>query len=271
MTPRLKQEATPRGRAWRAGAMGAILAWTLGAVATPDPQCPLEIITDRAEAAIFPTNWLDTSIQARATLLEPAEQPAAHDVIARALAKYPPDLLRAHLDRVYVLGGLEFRGVSAGGTSSLRAIYVVGRNWYVRTDLERNVHAEISSILWRNGRVHFDAEAWRRNNPSNFLYRGTGVQAIGDGQASRRLDEKLHPFGFLYEYARAELEEDFNSLASGLFTGDTNFWRAVECHPPLRAKADLAIAFYTALDPRLTPEYFHGLARAAQLPAAPHR
>jgi hypothetical protein len=75
------------------------------------------------------------------------------------------------------------------------------------------------------------------------------------------LKDELHEEGFLHEYGKASLEEDFNSFAGRLFSGDAGLWRAIEKYPRVKAKADLAIAFYTRLDPSLTTEFFQSLPR----------
>lgn len=218
----------------------------------------LEITLDRAGPDIFPASWLPPPISASAEL--PAEQAQrCGSIVKRALAKYPAAVLSKHLKKIYGLGRLEYSGVSTGGTNSRSAVYLVCKEAYSDNAVENNFHAEFSSILFRNRADDFDKEAWQQVNPPDFRYRGSGVQAIKNKQATVRLAEALHDEGFLNEYGKASMEEDFNSYAARLLMGDAVLWGVMEKHPKVQAKAALVMAFYQKLDAHFTPAFFQSL------------
>ncbi len=230
--------------------------WCLCAPAADDA---VAIIVDRADASIFPESWRQESISAKAEPLPEAERGPCGDLVAAELQKYPAGMLKKNLQRVHVLARLEYRGVATGGTRSANVVYLVRNEKISSALLANNLHAEFSSILVRNHRAALEEGLWHECNPPGFEYRGSGVQAVKAGQASTKLSDDLHVEGFLNEYAKASLEEDFNSFAGRLFTGDPGLWRAVERFPAIAEKTELAIAFYTSLHPTLDRAFFEGL------------
>lgn len=225
-----------------------------------DEKVP-DVVVDRADSEIFPEIWRKEPVSAKAEVLSEGDRVACRELVERELAKYPAGMLQNHLKRIHVLARLEYRGVATGGTRSASVVYVVRNSRISPGLLANNLHAEFSSILLRNHPEAIDEEAWRALNPADFEYRGSGVQAVKNGQASIKPRDELHAEGFLNEYAKASFEEDFNSFAGRLLTGDPQLWRAIGKFPGIAAKADLAIAFYGALDPAFTRGFFEGLRR----------
>lgn len=220
-----------------------------------------ELIFDRAGAEIFPESWRNAKVNANAEPLDETGRQAAKAIVGRALAKYPPAVLSANLKELYAVGRLEYSGVATGGTNSRDAVYVVWNPKFPADKIEGNIHAEFSSILLRNHAREFDQEAWLKLNPPGFAYRGTGVQAVRTRQASLRIDAVLNAEGFVNQYGQASMEEDFNSYAGRLWMGDAELWNAIEKYPKVKAKADLAMAFYQKLDGALTEQFFRSLRR----------
>ena len=243
-------------------ALALTLELPYGSAWAQPPASP--IIVNRASSDIFPPSWLAPGVGARAELLAETEQQRSVAVITKALGKYPSSLISANVTHIYVLGRLEYSGVAAGGTNSKTDVYVVKNGRISDALLENNFHAEFSSILLRNFPQHLDTEAWQRVHSPDFHYRGSGVQAIKSQQASVRLSDSLHEEGFLNEYAKASVEEDFNSFAARLFTGDPLLWRAIDRYPKVRAKAELAMAFYRKLDASFTKEFFASLRQTSE-------
>ncbi|MGV3661976.1 MAG: hypothetical protein ACO1TE_17460 [Prosthecobacter sp.] len=226
---------------------------------------PTPIILDQAQPDIFPKSWLTARTNARAELLKETERPRSLRLVEQALAKYSPAVLKANLHSVHVLGRLEYSGVPTGGTNSRSVVYVVngGEARYTDRAIEGILHAEFSSILLRNYPQHLDKEQWQQLNPPGFSYLGTGgVNAIKQQKASLKLDEVLHAEGFLHQYAKADLEDDFNSMAARLLMGDADLWRLIGQYPKLQAKAALVIDFYHKLDPAFTRELFLSFCQA---------
>lgn len=232
------------------------------------PASAPEIVLDQASADIFPESWRTPKVNAKAELLGETERERCQKIVRCALGKYPADLLTATLKKIYCLGRLEYSGAVTGGTRSRSSVYVVCKPSYASTDVERIMHAEYSSVLFQKFPQHFDAEAWSAINPAGFRYLGGGVQAVKAGLASRRSDETMRGQGFIREYAKASIEEDFNSHVAPLFMGDAEYWQAVEKHPKLKAKSDLVIGFYSKVHASLTQERFQSLRTGADKASA---
>lgn len=218
-----------------------------------------EIIMDQASAEIFPESWRTPKVNAKAALLEASQLERCRDIVNRALSKYPADMLKTTLKKIYCLGRLEYSGAVTGGTRSSSAIYVVCTPTYTPPDVERIIHAEYSSVLFKRYAHHFDAEAWQQINPPGFKYLGSGVLAVKSGQASRRSSPTSQEQGFVHEYAKASIEEDFNSHAAALFMGDEKHWESLQQRPKLKAKSDLVMTFYAKVHPSLTRIHFQVL------------
>ncbi|MCX6847312.1 MAG: hypothetical protein NTY98_00145 [Verrucomicrobia bacterium] len=214
---------------------------------------------DAAGPEIFPQSWLTPKVNAQATTLAPAQRERSQALVARALAKYPAVVLRTHLQRVYVVGGLAYSGVPTGGTNSRNAVYLANSGKAADAALEGIFHAEFSSILLRNLPQHLDTKLWLEINPPDFRYLGSGVHAIKEQKASRRLDAAMQKAGFLHSYAQASQEEDFNSIASRLLMGDEGLWSAMAQFPKIKEKTLLVMAFYGRLHPQFTQSWFEAL------------
>lgn len=238
--------------------MLAVFAASCGVGTTFASGAP-EIVVDRADSGIFPESWLKDPIHAEAEVLPESERAPCREQVEKELAKYPAPVLQKELKRVHILGRLQYHGVATGGTRSSSVVYVVRNAKIDPARLANNLHAEFSSILLLNHRDGLDEAAWHECHPPGFTYRGSGVGAVKSGRASTELRDELHLEGFLNEYAKASLEEDFNSYAGRLFTGDPQLWRAIKEFPKVAAKAVLVIAFYEKIDPGFSREFFESL------------
>jgi len=214
------------------------------------------------EAGMYPADWLAPPISGKASD-PPADQVGrSQTLMLRALEKYPAELLRRELKAVYLLGQLEFYGVSYGGTNSTDKLFLTNRGasqGYTDRYVEQSFHHEFSSILLRNYPRRVDRASWASQNGRG--YGQSGTEAIRQGRASTEFSAWWHQLGFLYQYASSDFENDFNSVAENLFCPAPGFWQAVEAYPALAHKARLAIAFYQSLSPRLNEAYFRSLAR----------
>jgi hypothetical protein len=235
-----------------------VLAESPDSKSTDGPQ----IIFDQSSSDIFPESWRSSKVNAKAEPLHDSERERCRKIVERALAKYPAEMLAATLKKIYCIGQLEYSGVVTGGSRSVSAIYVVCKPTYASADVERIIHAEYSSVLFLNHRQHFDEAAWTAVNPTDFSYLGGGVRAIKSGQAMRRSDEMTREQGFVKEYAKASIEEDFNCHVASLMMGDAAYWEAVAKHPRLKAKSDLVIGFYSKIHASFTPTKYQALREA---------
>ena len=222
---------------------------------------PVKVLTS-ADRNIFPESWRSSRINAQAVSLVDGEIERSKTILTAAFKKYPTDILAANLDAVYVLHRLKYFGISASGTNSKNRIYLANRGIHAGfTDIwiEGVLHAEFSSILLRNFSHHLDTDAWKATNKTGFEYGSGGVQAIRNGRARKKFDTQLHGAGFLFEYARSSLENDFNSIAEQLFIGDPRFWTIVNKHDGIHRKTKLVTGFYQKIDPSFDQTFFESI------------
>lgn len=236
-------------------ALAAAAAFCLTSFSIAQPV----IIVDQSESGIFPAEWLISPIHAEAEPLPANQHRHCRDLLKKDLAKYPARLLKANLKKIHVVGKIRYRGVSAGGTNSRSIVYLAKNEKFTDNQFQINFHAEFSSVLLRNHPDALDTKAWNKINPTNFTYGEGGVAAIQKGEASLRRDTKLNGEGFLHQYGKASLQEDFNSYASRLLKGDGALWEAMDRHPKVKQKAELTMAFYRRLHPSFTPDFFKSL------------
>lgn len=216
----------------------------------------------KKEEGMFPGDWKEDPINAEASNLDEARIERSLKVVKKALDKYPSELLRSNLKRVYVLKSLYFYGVEYGATNSSESVYITNRGikeGYTDSFLEELVHEEFSSILFRNYNYYFFKEMdWRDVNPDSFSYGEGGRKAIQSGEGSLEINTSWLRKGFLYQYATSDLEEDFNSFARKTFTGK-EIWQYAKDYPKIEKKLRLMIDFYHEIDPVFTEEYFRKL------------
>lgn len=211
---------------------------------------------------IFPESWRSDKVAASGEVLPEDRREQALRVMDAALAKYPPEVLQEHLQRLYLLAELRYRGVVTSGTNSRTAVYVkIGapEKGFTAVHNEGVFHAEFSSILIRNRPQFLDATAWKAANPPRFTYLGDGVDAVKQGKARTTTDSTLNAQGFLSQYSQSTLENDFNGFASRLWTGDAILWQLSKQHPPIEQKLALALRFYQQLHPKLDEAFFRQL------------
>jgi hypothetical protein len=186
----------------------APLLFAMGCVAlaqaqTPtDPVGPTRVVVDRATSDIFPESWRTAKVNAKAEPLEPEEQTRCREIVDKVLAKYPRAVLTGNLKTVFVLGRLEYSGITAAGSNSANEVYIVGRK-YSAGQIEDLFHAEFSSILLRKFPNHLDSTREFRvetNPPAGVRLsrqRGAGgegeksLAAIERGVAGRGLHARL--------------------------------------------------------------------------------
>ena len=223
-----------------------------GAATPQTSRAAPSLVRFDASPGVFPGKWHRPAVDVRASALPEARRAQARAWTDAALAKYPRDFLTRHVEAVYVLGALSFRGVRAGGSNSKRRVYVVLPEGHAaQAYFERVVHAEISSILLRRNRSRFDANAWLEGTIPGFRYGASGAAAVRHGVAHNWPTEWALKQGFLYEYGMSSVENDFNSYAGFAFTHPDALARYAARWPArVGIKRALMLDFYRSLDPR---------------------
>lgn len=214
------------------------------------------------EDDMFPDTWYESDIDAQAISLEREEVERVIDILNRCFEKYPDAIIKANLNRVYVLNSLQFFGTSYGGTYTSDAVFLSDKGelrGYTDVYIEKLFHAEFSSVLYKNYDHLFDAEAWAAACFEGFEYGSGGMLALKSGQSSETFLYQHNELGFLNKYAQSSMENDFNSFAKNLLCPSPDFWQLTDSYEGLGKKLALITAFYAALDVQFNAEFFEGL------------
>lgn len=220
-------------------------------------RVPIIPIICTLERDMFPEEWRADSMQAQAVPLPEAEIDRSYRILTAAMRKYPAAVLKAHIEKIYVVCRLKVGGVLVGGASIGKRIYVVngglGRG---ATDavIEGAFHHEVAHILLRDCSPKFNVADWERLNPPGFRYRGLNQETF-KGYFGR-VDHRHLQNGFLDKYALSHWKEDFCIFAQNLFTGKRSFWQIVERYERVKRKMTKVVEFYHEIDPTFTEDYF---------------
>ena len=101
----------------------------------------------------FPKSWETEEISAKGTSLDKIEIDRSLKVIIKALSKYPIELVKENIAKIYILKSIEFYGQEFGATNSNDVIYIANNGellGYSDFYIEKSFHHEFSSILLRN-------------------------------------------------------------------------------------------------------------------------
>jgi len=216
-----------------------------------------------ADADIFPMTWLTPEVNGKAVSLDTSEMERSERIIVKALNKYPVELIRKNLLKIYVVRRLEFYGQSYGGTNSAEVLYLSNdglANGYSDFWIEQAFHSEFSSILFRNFYFLFSEKRWKALN-DGITYGPSGLDALKQSKASKVFDADLARRGVLSQYGTASVEEDFNLFAENLFFSSPGFWTLVKDEKRIRKKTDEVIRMYNRIDPMFTESYFREISR----------
>ena len=88
-----------------------------------DARSGVEIIFT-AEDGMFPYTWYSGDIKGKAVSLDSSEIIRSTEIVKKALSKYPVDVIKKNLDKIYVMKSLEFYGVIYGGTNTKNIVYI---------------------------------------------------------------------------------------------------------------------------------------------------
>ncbi len=211
-----------------------------------------------SKVSAFPAQWQTDDISPKGEALPYESALFGDEIIRNAVNKYPKEVIKKNLDAIYLFSELQYFGISAAGTNSRERIYLkVGESTqgYTPQYIERVFHSELSSILLRNHPQLFNEKQWKshRDNTTEI----SGVSAIKSGLASPRIgNPDLLSQGFLSEYAKSNVENDFNAYAGMLFAQFDELWDLSTHYPAIAEKMALTIAFYQSIDEQFEHPYF---------------
>lgn len=185
--------------------------------------------------------------------VEPASELSdllAHHV-GLAVSAYPRST-GAVVREVYLVDRLFIDGVPVGGTYFGYRVFCSLRTSNGQFGVARSVqaiaHAEISSVYFHKHANCFASDQWKAINPKNFRYRGSGLEVARIGGSSAAYDSARWAEGFLSDYARSSVEEDFNACWGFIMTADEQSLRWACGFSILRNKFELTCQFAHCVD-----------------------
>lgn len=195
----------------------------------------------------FPADWQLPALALDASEIEVAEAVRMMPIIRQFLTAHPVSVVSKDLDHIYLLGGLSFRGKAYGSTHKDKSMYIVCNgeaNRYSAEFMLCRLHSEFSSILF--GHYPFPSNSWRQLNPEGFFYSGNGFEMLGNSSCYDSTDRSCSD-GFLVNYCRTSLENDFNMIAAWLFTKKSELDALSQQYGKIQQKQDMVEQFYVSV------------------------
>lgn len=200
----------------------------------------------------FPAEWKQPALALTAVEIDVSEATRLLPLIRQFLEIHPGPVVHADLENIYLLRELSFKGKPYGGTHRDKNMYIVCdgvRNRYDDAFLLRRLHSEFSSILLV--RHPFPTNNWIQFNPEGFTYSGNGFEMVDNPSRYDHTDRSCSD-GFLINYCRSSVQNDFNIVSSWLFTKKKELDTLSQQHTRLREKQNIAEQFYTSLSDQYT-------------------
>ena len=171
-------------------------------------------------------------------------------ILSVELKNYPDSMLGLELDSIYLFTKMGIYNIPYGGTSIDKSIYMaIGDKLSDHNHLyiKRLFHHEMSSVFYR--RYKFPADEWVKVNPKGFSYKANKDSVLKMVDENRNLDgnAKLYQQGFLDEYGKATVEEDFNLYSEFAFSQPGRLKVLLEKYPAIRNKADILKNYYLGI------------------------
>jgi hypothetical protein len=184
------------------------------------------------------------------TDLPATDKGRAEALLSEALAVYPDGFLHRVVDRIILAGNIGFwSGQEVGGFYFDRGIAVNCRGMEPAY-ITRDIHHELSSLV-RRAATPADS-AWTAANPPGFHYLSMDAyRAMMRDGTSDTTGPALYAEGFVRNYGKTTLDNDYNTYAERMFSDGPAFASLIKAYPRMRAKAQLVIASYVQVDPAM--------------------
>lgn len=171
-------------------------------------------------------------------------------IISDELVKYPDNIVGREVDSIYLFSKMGIYNVPYGGTSIDKSIYMaIGEKLSDHSNLyiKRLFHHEMSSVFYRQYR--FPVEEWEKVNPKGFAYKTKTDEVLKIVDKNRNLEGNamLYQQGFLDEYGKATVEEDFNLYSELAFSQPERLKVLLVQYPAIRKKTDILKNYYLGI------------------------
>ncbi|HED15813.1 MAG TPA: hypothetical protein ENI64_03180 [Gammaproteobacteria bacterium] len=176
-------------------------------------------------------------------------------ILSVELKKYPDSIVGPELNSIYLFSKMGIYNVPYGGTSIDDVIYMaIGEKRSDHNDLyiTRLFHHEMSSVFFR--RYKFPVDEWVKINPKGFSYKTKTDEVVKMVDENRNLDGSavLYQQGFLDEYGKATVEEDFNMYSEMAFAQPGRLKALQEKYPAIYKKIEILKKYYLGVSVKFT-------------------
>lgn len=215
----------------------------------------------KIDSNFFTEDWPADS---KAIMIDEKELERFSYIIGSALQKYPVGLIKKNLKGIFLCKKIISYGIEYGASHSSdnNIIYLCSEgknNGYTDVYLIDSFHHEFSHILFDQYR--FPINEWKLCNSKKFQY-----TYVEDGGYNAMLHEKdsiygtveLYEQGFLSEYSKSAIEEDFAVFSGMILTEPKEFESLVKRYSRIKRKFKVWLSFYNSIDKRFTEEYVFG-------------
>lgn len=165
--------------------------------------------------------------------------------IEEFISRYDFNFIKRNLTDIFILKGFNCVGKPYGGTFYGSSIYInVGSNYPDRV-IRMTMHHEFASILKIN--YPFPEQEWKLINDNKYPYTGNDIEMLDQREPPETPPEVLEA-GFLSEYAKTTLDNDFSTYSEWLFTRENELCEMRKKYDRIDKKANIAIKFYESID-----------------------
>jgi hypothetical protein len=165
--------------------------------------------------------------------------------IEEFISRYDSNFIRGNLTDIFILKKFMSKGKPYGGTYYGSSIYINVDSNYPDQEIRKTLHHEFASILRQN--YSFPESEWKLINDSSFPYTGKVFEMLDQPYSQELLLDSLEA-GFLSEYAKTSLDNDFSTYSEWLFTRENEFCEIRKKYDRIDKKANIAIKFYQSID-----------------------
>lgn len=168
-------------------------------------------------------------------------------ILDRELAKYPAGLLAHAISTISLHESLSFYDVPYAGTVLNDTVFLTGQSPLDDTFIAQLIHHELSSIFFH--KFSFPRERWVAELPFGFEYFVDDATVLHflRHENQIRASEELLRSGFVSNYGRTNLENDFNTFAELYFTDAQHLTSLAENYPRIAAKLAILTDFFNLL------------------------
>lgn len=166
------------------------------------------------------------------------------DEIDYFMSVVPGEVIRKNLDGIHLFGGLQIHGEGVGAMAYGKTICLcAGPASHIRNCLFH----EFAHILQVAHPI--DMDSWMAALPEGFKYYGQGSEMMDAGVNPFESGEELWKEGFVLQYSKASLSEDFAVFSDYLFSRPEQTLEWAKKYPAMRKRVAALIRHYRSISP----------------------